>query len=134
MEKLVKVWNDNIHPYEEKFKGNFIRIEPGKFIEMEYDEAKLFLGTFVPIVRGGDDRPDPVYFKRLRLDQDDVIEVRNFRAGLVDSDDKEKVYMCHACTKELRTKTGLERHIKDKHLDDIMDKEARDELHDREDI
>ena len=49
-------------------------------------------------------------------------------------DEKEKVYVCQACSKEFLTKTGLEKHIKQKHMSDMVDKEAMKEMHDREDL
>lgn len=133
-ESTIKIWNDNIYPYEEKFKGQQIRIEAGKFIEMDYDEAILFKGTFAPIRRKGDGTFDPRSFKKIRLDDEDVAKIKSFRLHLMDQDDKEKVYVCNACGKEFLTKTGLEKHVKTKHLGDMVDKEAMKEMHDREDI
>jgi hypothetical protein len=133
-EKQVKVWNDNFHPYEEKFQGTFIRIEPHKCIEMDYDQAVLFLGTFIGFKRKKDGTQDPKSFKKLRIDAEDKKEVILARSHSMDSEDKEKVFLCHVCRKEFLTKKGLEKHIKDKHLSEMADKEAMKEMHDREDI
>jgi len=130
---MVKVWNDNKYPYNEDFRGKKITIESGGFVEMDYDQAVLFLGTFVPIVRGKNGLQDPRSYKMLRIDHEDR---KNYvlNNSLGDKDDTEKVFVCNACSKEFRTKKGLEKHIKDKHLNDMADDEARDELYDREDI
>lgn len=130
----VKVWNDNVHPYEERFQGEFIRIEPHKYVSMDYDKAVLFLGTFSGIMIKGDGLHDPKSFKKLRIDTDDRKEVIMSRSHMNDKDDKEKVFVCHACTKEFLTKKGLERHVKEKHLSEMADNDAMKEMHDREDI
>lgn len=130
---MVKVWNDNKYPYTENFRGNKVTIEAGGFVEMDYDQAVLFLGTFVPIVKGKNGLQDPRSYKMLRIDQEDR---KNYvlNNSLGEKEDTEKVFVCHACSKEFRTKKGLEKHIKDKHLNEMADDDARDELYDREDI
>jgi hypothetical protein len=45
---LVKVVNDNVHPYREKFRGKDIYIEPKGAIEMDLNDAHAFLGTMPP--------------------------------------------------------------------------------------
>ncbi len=64
----VKVWNDNEYPHTEMFKGDKIHIEPHAFIEMDYEEANEFKGQFTGIRRLGDERPDPRYFKKIRIE------------------------------------------------------------------
>ena len=66
---LVKVWNDNSYPHTEKFKGTKITIEPGAFIELDYEEAIEFLGGFTPRVKRGDGTDDPRFFKKLRMEK-----------------------------------------------------------------
>ena len=134
METTVKVWNRNTYDYSEEFRGKKITIPASDFIEMAYDEAVLFLGSFTPIVRKGDGTFDPRSFKKLEIDKDDKAAIRAERMHSMDADEKEKVFVCHACAKEFLTKTGLEKHIKSKHMSDMADKEAMKELHDREDI
>lgn len=65
----VKIWNDNVHPYKEKFKGVEIKIDPKTFIKMEREEAVLFLGQFSSIVRDADGAPHPLGFKKLRIEE-----------------------------------------------------------------
>lgn len=134
MEGQVKVWNDNVHPYTEKFKGKEITIQAGNHVLMDYDEAVMFLGTFAPIYKKGDGTFDAKSFKKLRIDEEDKAAVRGNRLHMMDDDKKEKIFVCHACEKEFLTKTGLEKHIKNKHMAEMADKEAMKELHDREDI
>lgn len=69
---LAKVWNDNIFPYSEKFKGEQVSIEPGQFHEMDIDEAHMLLGTYVPPKKKGDGTFDPRSFKKLRLESNEV--------------------------------------------------------------
>lgn len=70
---LVKVWNDNVHPHSENFKGSVIRIEPGKYVEMEHEDAVDFMGQFTPIVVDGGGNHDPRGYKKLRLDAPPVV-------------------------------------------------------------
>ena len=63
----VQVQNLNIYPYTEKFKGNNIVIEPGQSIEMEFFEAQDFLSKYTPLIKRGDNTPDPRYFKMLKI-------------------------------------------------------------------
>ena len=66
----VKVWNDNVHPYREKFKNKSIEIPPHDFIEMEYHEAVYFLGTMPPNIQtdaGGTQKP--ISYKMLRIEK-----------------------------------------------------------------
>lgn len=66
---IVKVWNDNIHPFKQKFKGDVVTIEPKQFIKMDDSDARLFLGEFSPILRDADGAPDPKGFKKLRIEE-----------------------------------------------------------------
>ena len=104
------------------------------YIDMDYDQAVLFLGTFVPILKGKNGLQDPATYKMLRIDQKDRLDHFQKTRHSMDTEEKEKVFVCHACAKEFRTKKGLEKHIKDKHFDMMADKDAQDEIHDREDI
>lgn len=64
---MVKVYNDNVHPYSEKFKDQKLEIPPHEFIEMEYEEAVQFLGTYSPIKVDADENPIPQCYKMLRI-------------------------------------------------------------------
>lgn len=63
----VKVWNKNVHPYKEVFKGTPIEIPAGGFVEMDYEEAVEFKGTFSPLPP--EDCPEPSkYYKMIVVD------------------------------------------------------------------
>ena len=65
----VKVWNDNIYPHTETFKGEKINIPAGSYVEMDWEEAIEFKGQFTGIAPlGPDGKPDARYFKKIRLD------------------------------------------------------------------
>lgn len=78
---LVKVWNDNVHPHKERFRGDLIVIEPKGFVEMEWEDAIQFKGQFTPMTmakpdghRAEDDDdvsvggPDARCFKMIRVE------------------------------------------------------------------
>ena len=133
MSNTVRVWNKHNLDHTEKFKGQVIHIPAGKCIEMDYFEAIAFKGQMVPYIRMKNGLQDPKSYKMIDLDKDDVEKVKAFLAGHRD-EEKEKVYVCERCGKEFLTKNGLMKHIKKNHLDDMVEKEARDELIDDEDV
>ena len=65
----VKVFNENVHPYSEKFRGKEITIGPNEYIEMDEDEAEYFKGTFTFPVKNGEGLPDPRFFKKIRIEK-----------------------------------------------------------------
>ena len=66
----IKLWNDNVHPYTEKFRGKEISIPAKSFIMMDEDEAEYFKGVFTYPVKDSQGVPDPLYFKMLRIEKD----------------------------------------------------------------
>ena len=127
----VKVWNRNTFDYKERFKGEDIFIKAGGFVKMDRWEANQFLGTYVPIKKNKDEQQDPMSFKYLEIDQEDLKRIRDQQSGATD---QQKTFVCHACSKEFLTKNGLLKHIKTKHISEMADTDARDELIDDEDI
>lgn len=71
--KKVKVWNDNIHPFEQNFKGEKIRIEANSFIEMHWDDAVSFRSKPFPMKFNGMNQQDPTSFKMIRIEGTPVI-------------------------------------------------------------
>jgi hypothetical protein len=69
---LVKVHNNNVHPYKEEFRGRMIEIPANDFIEMDEDEADYFLQAFVFPKKDSQGRPDPLYFKKLKIEKPKV--------------------------------------------------------------
>jgi len=129
----VRVWNRNAYDHTETFKGSKVTIPAHKFIEMDYDEAVLFKGQFSNPQFGKDMVQRPESYKWIEIDKDDKAKVLKSR-GSDSGDETEKVFTCHVCMKDFRTKNGLLKHIKDKHQDMMVDKEAKDELLDNEDL
>jgi hypothetical protein len=130
----VRVWNRNQYDHEEKFKGSLVKIPANKCIEMDYDEAILFKGQFYNPAFGKDMVQKPESYKWIEIDPDDKAKVLKARSTDGGSDETEKVFSCHVCSKDFRTKNGLLKHIKDKHQDLMVDKDAKDELLDNEDL
>jgi hypothetical protein len=69
---LVKVHNTNTYPYTEEFRGNKIVIPPMGFVEMDEDEADYFMQTFTFPKKDSQGRPDPLFFKKLKLEKPKV--------------------------------------------------------------
>lgn len=77
---LVKVWNDNVHPHSERFRGDLVVIPAKSFVEMEWEDAIQFKGQFTPMemprkegARAEDEEdsvggPDPRCFKMIRVE------------------------------------------------------------------
>lgn len=102
----AKVWNDNIFPYTEKFKGDVITIEPKGFIEMDYDEAVMFRGTFSSITRTADGAPKQESYKMIRIEP---------QGNPVDHVVKQDPNKCLACGKVLGSQAELAQHIFNEH-------------------
>lgn len=67
---IVNVYNDNIHPHREQFKGDWLEIPAGGSIKMEWEEAQEFRGQFTGIAPvGPDGKPDAKFFKKIRVEQ-----------------------------------------------------------------
>lgn len=64
----VKVWNDNVYPHTEMFKGDTVHIPPKECIEMDWEEAIEFKGQFTGVKRLGNDQPDPAGYKMIRVE------------------------------------------------------------------
>lgn len=117
---MVKVWNDNVHPYKEQFRDQLIQIPPKKFILMEAGDAHLFKGTFAPIKLDADENPIPEGYKMIRIEESgaDVIEMP-----------KVNELLCQACKYEGSSAGDLSEHIKSTHKDvAAVDEEAEQEI------
>lgn len=67
----VRVRNLNHLPYTEKFRERLITIGAGEAVEMDEDEADYFLSSMGHAPKkDGQDRPDPKYFKMLKIERD----------------------------------------------------------------
>lgn len=113
---IVRVWNENIYPFEDKdFNGARVVIEPSQFVEMDHDDALKFLSKFHPPVRDADGHSfDPRSFKKLRIEEYedlavDVDPLMNHATGIKhDSEKSLKADM------EAAIKAGQVSHVKEK--------------------
>ena len=112
---LTKVWNDNVHPHTERYKGKMITIAPKSFVEMEYDDAVIFRGQYTPIRVDGAGAPLPTSFKMIRLEH-------------APQGAKLDEIICQGCGEKQGSLQALTDHIKAKHLDQLVDDEAKEEI------
>tara|TARA_R110000868_G_scaffold62962_3_gene189966 strand:- start:19733 stop:20128 length:396 start_codon:yes stop_codon:yes gene_type:complete len=113
----AKVWNDNDYVYKEYFKGDNIVIPPKSFIEMDYDEAVMFRGTFNSIVRDADGQPKRESYKMIRIEKPQ---------GADEVQTKVDPNKCIACGKGFSNQGALAQHVFDEHPES-MASESRDE-------
>lgn len=104
----VKVWNDNIYPLKQLFKGNSVLIPAKSFIEMEFYEAHEFLGTYHPVDYDADGKQDPKSYKMLRVEREDA--VKGIQAKI-------KKNLCIVCKHESPSPEELKAHITVQHKD-----------------
>jgi hypothetical protein len=117
----VKVWNDNVHDYKEKFRDENILIKAKSFIEMEEDQANIFRGTFSSFVLDGDGNHTDKGFKMIRIEKVSPTEIK--------MSDK---FTCHVCQYEAVSDTGLDEHVKATHAHLLVKDEAAEaDLKDR---
>jgi len=65
----VKVWNDNVHPFQQKFRDETVKIGAKAFVWMDQDDAVMFAGSFSPPVLGVDGEHRPEGFKMIRIER-----------------------------------------------------------------
>lgn len=108
----VKVWNDNIHKFQQKFKDDDIVIPAGKFIEMDQFEATEFLGKYYPMVIGADNLQDPKSYKQLRIEKP-AVTVMEMAQG----------HKCQGCGGTFPSSKALETHTDEFHSEHFSDPE-----------
>jgi hypothetical protein len=114
---LVRVYNRNVYPYKENFKGEWITIQPNEFVTMDDKKAQMFMGTYAPAKKTPMGEDDPIYFKKL-----EVVEVDNAPAK------EETRFICNADGTEHATKEALEKWEAEHHLDKLTDVKVADEI------
>lgn len=114
----VKVWNDNVHTYKEKFREKNIEIPPHSFIWMDEDEAHVFKGTmgFLPKL-DADGNKIPEGYKMIRVER---VETKEAKPVVVTHD-------CNACGHKAESSKALDAHIGQEHADLLSD-EGREAL------
>lgn len=117
----VKVWNDNIYPYTEKFRGDTIIIPPGGHIVMPMEDAVLFKSAFKTPIYEKNGMQKPESFKKIRLEPipDGVVDVVG---------ENLQELTCQACGFVAKSTAGLASHQRSNHLHMMVDDDARKAL------
>lgn len=113
----VKVWNDNVYDYTEKFQDEMVTIKAKGFVVMDREKAILFKGTFSEILRDKGGVPLPQSFKKIRLEA-----ITTDKPVVVP-----EVINCQACNESFKSVKALNKHIKENHMDLIVDKESKED-------
>ena len=108
---MVKVFNDNKFVFEQSFRGENIRIEPGKFIEMPWDDAIQFKSMYFPPKYDGSGVQKPESYKMIRIEGSPQHETAAMK-------------VCSCCGDKFLTDAELESHINKNHLDQMQDQEV----------
>jgi hypothetical protein len=114
---FCKVVNDNVHPFRQEFKEQMISIPAGGSISMDRDDAVIFLGSFFPPKKDGNDQPDPKFFKKLR-----IVDLVGTPSDIV-----EESFVCQKCRHKASSKEELDQHIDEMHLEDLADTEFKEQ-------
>jgi hypothetical protein len=115
---IVRVWNKNVHTFEQEFEGRLITVPAGRFVEMDVDEARRFVGKYYPMEFDGGGRQKPHSFKMLVIDTH----------GAKETPRREPIqkYKCVGCGFIATDEKTLNAHIDDKHLNDMADADERE--------
>jgi hypothetical protein len=119
----VKVWNDNVHPYSEVFKGDKLHIPAKSFIKMDREEAIQFRGTYNSPVRDADGNDLPEGFKMIRIEPLSAEDLLAPEAQV-----KVDELVCLACAYKATNKTDLAEHTKTHAGQLVVDEDAEAEL------
>lgn len=111
---LVRVYNDNVYPHKEKFKGDVLLIPSKKYIEMDFFDAVEFLGQYTPIKVDGGGAHVAEGFKMLRIVKPDDFKIED-----------SKLIKCQACGETFPGEDELDAHINEKHVDQIVDEDEQ---------
>jgi hypothetical protein len=111
----ARIYNDNPHTdWKEQFKGEWVNIPSGKFIEMEFYEAHEFKGQFSPIRIRSDETQDPASFKMIRVEKIDTAK----------EEEPSQTFNCNLCKKNFPDEESLLHHSEKNHADKIFTDEA----------
>ena len=123
MRQMARVWNLDDKDYSEKFKERLITIPAKKFIVMEPSEADSFLRAFTSIIRDTENK--------------DVVP-KMLKKELFKTKDKNPLnvpppkFQCMIDAKLFPTQKAYDDHVKENHMDLIVDKESRDAFEEEE--
>lgn len=105
---LVKVWNDNVHPFEQEFKGEKIKIAARGFVEMDYEDAVQFRGCYYPPRFDGARNQTPESYKMIRVDSPAKQTEQTWQ-------------ICAACGDRFANQAELDQHVDKNHLHELED-------------
>ena len=118
---LVRVVNDNVYPYTEKYRGKTVHIPPKGYVEMDFNEASHFLGTNPGTAQVDTSGiPKPESYKMLRIVRPEDIEQEVVPPS--------KRFVCMADGQEFPTQEALEAHVAANYMDDMVDEKAKEKL------
>ena len=120
----IRVWNDNMYPYTEKFGDTEIKILPGKFIDMEADDAIRFCGTYSPIELDAGGQQKPESYKKLRKEFIEPLFEDDNGSSLSTKNPGQKI-KCNVCGFEAVDQWHLDGHINACHLEQMADKDEQ---------
>lgn len=116
MSQKMKIYNDNVHPFQTTFKGDLYKINAkdylkdasGKPVEWDLYEANDFRGQYSPILKDANELPDPRSYKMIRLEP----------VGKPLIEEKSE-HVCMRCKHVSPSAEELEAHLKYRHADAI---------------
>lgn len=113
---MCKVVNDNVHPFKQEFKESVINIPAKGSVEMDRDDAVMFVGAFFAPKLDGNDQPDPRFFKMLRIEE-----------GSKKADEPvEETFVCQRCKFVAKSQDELNSHIETEHAEDWADEDFKE--------
>lgn len=108
----VKVWNDNEYDFQQKFRDVIIKVKAKSYIMMDVEDAVSFKSEPCAVKRDGSGVQLPESYKMIRVE------------GLYGSPTaKVQGDVCHADGSVHHSKESLEKHVNEKFLDSLEDKE-----------
>lgn len=112
---MVKVRNMNSHPFEQRHKnGTTYRLAPkgapGDMVEMDEEDAVVFLGQFKPFKMDNKGNHDPAHYKMLKIE----------RPSGAESAERETKPVCQVCRLQTSSWLELEAHQRLVHSDQLV--------------
>ena len=118
MRKMARVWNLDTRVYKENFREKEIVIEPESFIIMDPSDAQSFLKAYTPVIKNS--REEHLQPKKLKM------ELFNDRGGITKKATPKHV--CPVDAQEFATQKLYDDHVKDYHMEQIVDKESKEQF------
>jgi len=107
----TRVWNDHVLEHVETLGDKEIRIKPGAYIDMEWDEAVRLVGQYRAIELDGVGQQKPESMKVLRKEQIEPLWTDDQRVGTKTT----TAFTCQACGMSCVDEDHLAGHIQNQH-------------------